>query len=178
MAKWETIMIDQADIKKSIATTPPAETNGFVFNQTMLRIKDPVKSLDFYTRILGMTLVDQYDFPDMKFSLYFLTTLQPGETIPENKDERKVWMNKQRTILELTYNYGTEKEEGAVYHNGNKDPRGFGHLGISVPDIENACERFEKEGVRFQKRLTDGNMKNIAFILDPDDYWIEILPQR
>lgn len=170
-------MLDKATLTDSIAATPPKETTGFVFNQTMLRIKDPRKSLDFYTRILGMTLVETYDFPDMKFSLYFLTTLQPGETVPEDKNARKKWMNSQRTILELTYNYGTEDEPGQVYHNGNEEPRGFGHLGISVPDIEKACARFEELGVPFKKRLTDGNMKNIAFILDPDGYWIEIIPQ-
>lgn len=45
-----------------------------------------------------------------------------------------------------------------------------GHIAISVDDIQAACERFERLGVRFQKRLTDGKMKNIAFILDPDGY--------
>ena len=49
-------------------------TDGFVFNQTMLRIADPVRSLDFYTRVMGMTLLRKLDFPEMKFSLYFLTT--------------------------------------------------------------------------------------------------------
>ena len=47
-------------------------TEGFVFNQTMLRIKSPEKTLDFYTRVMGMTLVKKLDFPEMKFSLYFL----------------------------------------------------------------------------------------------------------
>lgn len=171
-------MIDSSDIQDNITSTPPAETAGFVFNQTMLRIKDPRVSLDFYTRVLGMTLIDNYDFPDMKFSLYFLTSLLPGEKIPEDSDARKAWMSRQRTVLELTHNHGTEDQPGPVYHNGNDEPRGFGHLGISVPDIEKACQRFEELGVPFKKRLTDGNMKTIAFILDPDGYWIEILPQK
>ena len=78
-------------------------------------------------------------------------------------------------ILELTHNHGTEELAETPYHNGNSDPRGFGHIAITVADIEAACARFEKLGVPFKKRLTDGRMKNIAFILDPDGYWIEIV---
>ena len=47
--------------------------------------------------------------------------------------------------------------------------------GRDAPDVEAACARFEQLGVAFQKRLTDGRMKNIAFIKDPDGYWVEIL---
>jgi lactoylglutathione lyase len=44
-----------------------------------------------------------------------------------------------------------------------------------VANVEEACARFERLGVPFKKRLTDGKMKNIAFILDPDGYWIEVV---
>ena len=47
-------------------------TDGFVLNQTMLRIKDPSRSIPFYEGVLGMTLIDRFDFPEMAFSLYFL----------------------------------------------------------------------------------------------------------
>lgn len=43
-----------------------------------------------------------------------------------------------------------------------------------VPDVYKACERFEKLGVNFVKKPDDGKMKGIAFITDPDGYWIEI----
>ena len=73
-------------------------------------------------------------------------------------------------LLELTHNHGTESDPSFTgYNSGNTDPgRGFGHIAVSVPDIESACARFEALGVRFQKKLTDGKMRHIAFILDPD----------
>jgi lactoylglutathione lyase len=34
----------------------------------------------------------------------------------------------------------------------------------------------EKEhGVKFHKRPQDGNMRDLAFALDPDGYWIELI---
>ena len=49
------------------------------------------------------------------------------------------------------------------------------NIGVSVDDLDAACQRFEEQGVSWKKRLTDGRMKNVAFILDPDNYWIEII---
>lgn len=149
------------------------KTHDFVLNQTMLRIKDPEKSVAFYQEVLGMVLIDKFDFPEMSFSLYFMG--YPAETIPEDRAERAKWLFEQPALLELTHNYGTENEGEFSYHNGNDDPRGFGHIGVSVPDVYKACERFEEMGVEFVKRPDDGNMKGLAFIKDPDGYWIEIL---
>ena len=93
---------------------------NFVFNQTMLRIKDPEASVAFYREVLGMTLLDHFDFPDMEFSLYFMG--YPASEIPSDKTERAKWIFEQPALLELTHNYGTEKEAGPVYHSGNNDP--------------------------------------------------------
>ncbi len=156
--------------------TRPDGTQGFVLNQTMLRVRDPSASLSFYQDVLGMTLIQKLDFEEMAFSLYFLAYLKDGETIPGDPPERAWFLFTRETTLELTHNWGTEDDpDFAGYHNGNDDPRGFGHLGVSVPDVATACARFEELGVRFVKRPDEGRMKDIAFIADPDGYWIEIL---
>lgn len=147
--------------------------SDFVLNQTMLRVKDPARSIPFYRDILGMTLLDRYDFPDMRFSLYFMGYAR--SPAPEDPAERIRWVFEQPALLELTHNWGTETEAGFAYHNGNADPRGFGHIGISVPDVAALCERLDEHGVEFVKRPQDGAMKGLAFIKDPDGYWIEIL---
>ena len=156
-------------------TPPPTETTGFVFNHTMLRVKDIRQSLDFYTRVLGFRLLDQRDFPEAQFSLYFLALLPASVTPPEDDNERRLWLAGIPGVLELTHNHGTENQQGLVYHDGNSDPRGFGHLCVSVPDLHAACERFDALDVPFQKRLHEGRMNNIAFIKDPDGYWVEII---
>ncbi|XP_050804599.1 lactoylglutathione lyase [Gopherus flavomarginatus] len=158
----------------NVCSSPDPSTKDFLLQQTMLRIKDPKKSLDFYTRILGMTLLQKCDFPTMKFSLYFLA-YEDKNDIPKDTRERTAWTFSRKATLELTHNWGTENDENQSYHNGNSDPRGFGHIGIAVPDVAEACKRFEELGVKFVKRPDDGKMKGLAFIQDPDGYWIEIL---
>jgi lactoylglutathione lyase len=164
---------------EEMSQNPDQETLNYVFNQTMLRIKDPEKSIDFYTKVLGMTILKKLDFPDFKFSLYFLAYLRnEDDPVPENNQERFAYTLSQKAVLELTHNWGTENDEDFSHHDGNSDPRGFGHIGITVPDVYEACERFEALGVEFQKKPDDGNMKGLAFIKDPDGYWIEILSAK
>ncbi|WP_166264059.1 lactoylglutathione lyase [Marinobacter caseinilyticus] len=153
------------------------ETEGYVFNQTMMRIKDPEKSLDFYTRIMGMRLVRKLDFPEMQFTLYFLAYLDDRQaaTVPSDEAHRTTFTFAREAMLELTHNWGTETQDDFSYHNGNDQPQGFGHIGVAVPDVYQAAERFEGLGVEFVKRPDDGKMKGLAFIKDPDGYWIEIL---
>lgn len=139
----------------------------------MYRIKDPKKSLPFYTGVLGMTLLQKLDFPEAKFSLFFMGYESPTD-IPLENSKRTAWAMSQKATVELTYNWGTESTEGPVYHNGNTEPRGFGHIGVMVPDVYAACKRFEELGVEFVKKPDDGRMKGLAFIKDPDGYWIEI----
>lgn len=157
-----------------VTATPDASTAQFVFNHTMLRVKDATASLDFYTRVLGFSLVEKRHFAEAEFSLYFLALVDKAQ-IPQDDAARNVWMKGIPGVLELTHNHGTENDPEFSYHSGNADPRGFGHICISVPDVHAACARFEELGVEFQKRLTDGRMKSLAFIKDPDGYWVEII---
>jgi lactoylglutathione lyase len=74
---------------------------------------------------------------------------------------------------------GTEKDDNYTVNNGNgKENRGFGHVCISVDNIQDACKRISDAGYSFQKRLEDGRMRSIAFALDPDSYWVEIISQN
>ncbi|MFB6348880.1 lactoylglutathione lyase [Moraxella marmotae] len=154
----------------------PEQSEGYIFNHTMLRVKDPVKSLEFYTGVLGMTLLKHRSFPEAQFDLYFLARLSEEERqqLPAG-DELKDFVSRQRSILELTHNYGTENDADFCYHDGNSEPRGFGHICFSVPDLAAAVAWFDQNGVTFKKRPEDGTMKDIAFIKDPDGYWIEII---
>ncbi|KAF7637548.1 Lactoylglutathione lyase [Meloidogyne graminicola] len=164
--------IPAEEIEKLIKE-PDDTTKGFYFQQTMYRIKNPLLSIPFYTNVLGMRLLKQLDFPEMEFSLFFMGYKDANE-IPKEDKERRTFALSTNSTIELTYNWGTEKDPNFSYHNGNKEPRGFGHIGIAVPDVYAACARFEKLGVKFVKKPNDGKMKGLAFIEDPDGYWIEI----
>ncbi|KAJ8960807.1 hypothetical protein NQ318_020103 [Aromia moschata] len=141
----------------------PPETKDFIMQQTMYRIKDPRKSIPFYT----------------EFSLYFLGYEDPKDIQNElSSKERISWTFGRKATIELTHNWGTENDDNYKPHNGNQEPKGFGHIGVMVPDVYKACERFEKLGVNFVKKPDDGKMRGLAFITDPDSYWIEIFNNR
>lgn len=88
----------------------------------MLRIKDPAVTLPFYTENFGMQLVHQYDFPQWKFSLYFLERVQEGVQLPApgTKESEEYLWSMQGTTLELTHNHGTEHDDSFSVWSGNK----------------------------------------------------------
>jgi hypothetical protein len=89
-----------------------------------------------------MTLIDTFDFPQYKFSLYFLTTLPQGESdddytlTPGTQAAHDYLWNMPGVALELTHNHGTEAtttddDKAAVYyHPGNQERDGFGHIAV------------------------------------------------
>eukprot|EP00494_Astrolonche_serrata_P026135 UN26396 len=118
--------------------------NYYNFSQTMIRIKDPKKSLPFYQDMFGMTLLHEKHFPDKgKFSLYFLATLQEGQKPPKDTKEagRDMVKGNFGPVLELTHNHGTENEKDFAHYHGNEENRkGFGHIGFLVDDVYEKCK--------------------------------------
>ncbi|KAI8514850.1 Lactoylglutathione lyase [Branchiostoma belcheri] len=153
---------------RSACGEPDASCEDFIFQQTMFRVKDPKKSLDFYTRVLGMRLLKKLDFPSMKFSLFFMG-FEKAEDIPSDPAECTGWTFSRKATLELT-------QATTMETNPLKDL--VGHIGLAVPDVYKACERFKELGVPFVKEPDAGKMKGLAFIQDPDGYWIEILSPK
>ena len=129
------------------------DTGKFRLLHTMIRVLDLEKSLDFYSRHLGMTIMRRTDFPGGKFTLAFVGY---GD---ESSD----------AVVELTHNW----DQTGPYEVGN----GFGHLAVAVPDIYGACDAMRKDGVKISRE--PGPMKHgksvIAFIEDPDGYKIELI---
>ena len=158
----------------------------------MIRVKDHEKSLKFYQEVMGMLLVRTSENKDASFNLYFLG-YSGGKGAATSASGTESTADREG-LLELTWNYGTEKDAEFKYHNGNDQPQGFGHIckltrvevsvqadvpkGVSVDDLDAACKRFEDLGVNWKKRLTDGRMRNVAFVLDPDNYWVEVVQNQ
>jgi lactoylglutathione lyase len=158
-----------------VSPSQPLQTRGFVFNHCMLRVKEPKRSLDFYTRVIGFRLLRKLDFPEMGFSLYFLAHVLPGQALSPDPGQRMVQTFSRQGVLELTHNWGTEQQAEQSYHNGNSQPQGFGHICVSVPQLDDAVQWFDENKIPFVKRPDQGKMKDVAFIQDPDGYWIEII---
>lgn len=150
-----------------LADSTLMSTTAFLLaNQRALGLVQIVKFYEF----LGMSLIKKLEFPEAKFDLYFL-----GYDSPNALSHGRSVFDREG-LIELTHNYGTENDPDYQINNGNKEPhRGFGHTCISVDYIQAACKRLEDAGYKFQKRLDEGRMKYIAFALDPDGYWVEII---
>ena len=95
---------------------------------------------------------------------------------PPKKNKTQNLYPKSIPVLELTHNHGTESQDGFRHHSGNEEPnKGFGHIGFLVDDLDSFCDALEQNGVEFKKKPSEGNMKGLAFALDPDGYWVEVI---
>ncbi|PSK80280.1 lactoylglutathione lyase [Limimaricola soesokkakensis] len=118
---------------------------------SMIRVRDEARSLDFYRRAFGLVVAERLDFSD--FTLVYLSNAETGFE------------------LELTVNKGREEP----YHLGD----GYGHLAVSVADLDAEHARFEEEGLQPRKLVEfapDGKLVGrFFFVADPDGYQIEVL---
>ena len=122
---------------------------------TMLRVGDLQRSLDFYTKTLGMSLLRTTDRPDQKYSLAFVGYGPEADN----------------AVLELTCNYGVERYDlGTAY----------GHVAIEVDDAYAACDRIKSAGGVIARPAgpVKGGSTVIAFVKDPDGYQIELVQAK
>ena len=119
---------------------------------TMLRVTDLQRAIDFYTRVLGMTLLRTTERPEQKYSLAFVG-------YGSNPDHAEI---------ELTYNHGVHQ-----YDIGTA----FGHLALGVSDVYATCERIREQGGKITREPgpVAGGTRVIAFVVDPDGYKIELI---
>lgn len=122
---------------------------------TMLRVGNLQRSIDFYTKVLGMKLLRTTENPEYKYTLAFVGY----GTNPDHAE------------LELTYNYGVDKYEmGTAY----------GHIAIGVEDACKACDAVKAAGGNVTREAgpVKGGTTVIAFVQDPDGYKVELIERN
>ncbi|HUZ84673.1 MAG TPA: VOC family protein [Gaiellales bacterium] len=122
------------------------------FLHTMLRITDPDRSRAFY-EALGFTAGRELPIVrngELEATNYFFGL--PG----------------QPDVLELTLNH-----DGRRYDLGT----GYGHVAISVPDMEATLEHLAALGIEPERapyRVSEGGSL-LCFVRDPDGYRVELI---
>lgn len=122
---------------------------------TMLRVGDLQRSIDFYTRVLGMKLLRTSENSEYKYTLAFVG-------YGDEKDE---------AVIELTYNWGvSEYELGSAY----------GHIALEADDIYATCDALRAAGANITREPgpVKGGTTVIAFVEDPDGYKIELIAKK
>ncbi|CAM9090744.1 unnamed protein product [Laminaria digitata] len=149
--------------------------------QTMLRIKDVDKSLEFYTGEGGMGMTKVCEVHYESFSLYFLQSLSSEEvsSLPA-ADTPSAYERMGRSwapVLELTHNHGTESDPEFSYHDGNTEPKGFGFLGFIVDDFDGASKCLRARGAKEipEPSVYEGKLARFA---DPDGYHVQLARRK
>ena len=122
---------------------------------TMIRVGDLQRSIDFYTKVLGMQLLRTSDNEEYKYSLAFVGY----------GDESS------GAVIEVPYNWGvTSYEMGTA----------FGHVALGVDDVAATCEAIRQAGGNVTREAgpVKGGTTIIAFVEDPDGYKIELIENK
>ncbi|MCX8956102.1 lactoylglutathione lyase [Erwinia psidii] len=122
---------------------------------TMLRVGDLQRSIDFYTKVLGMRLLRTSENKEYKYNLAFVGYTEESEG----------------AVIELTYNWGVDSYDPGT---------AFGHIALGVDDVATTCDRIRKEGGNVTREAgpVKGGTTIIAFVEDPDGYKIELIENK
>ncbi|PHM72879.1 lactoylglutathione lyase [Xenorhabdus sp. KJ12.1] len=122
---------------------------------TMIRVGNMQRSIDFYTKVMGMRLLRTSENPEYKYSLAFVGY----------SDES------QGAVIELTYNWDVDSYEMGT---------AFGHIALGVDDVAATCERIKLAGGNVIREAgpVKGGTTVIAFVEDPDGYKIELIENK
>lgn len=131
----------------------PLDAGRFRLLHAMLRVSDLERSLDFYTRLLGMRMLERRDHKKNQFSQAYLGY---GGGFAQ-------------MTLELVFNWSREEP----YPPGES----FGHIAIEVTGITALCDRLAAAGVPMPRppRAQRHGDNIVAFIEDPDGHRIELV---
>lgn len=133
--------------------TQDSDALRFQFRHAMIPVSDLARSVDFYHRLFGMTVLRQRPLDEDGRATAYVGY----------GDEDS------NTVLEL------------IYGTGDRAAPWAGHLAISVSDLTALCERLKQEGVRFSKPLravTGGTRAFTANVYDPDGIELELSQPR
>jgi lactoylglutathione lyase len=146
------------------------------FGQITLRIKDPDKSLNFYTQGFGMRLLSRQIVEAYRFTLYFLAYTEEQPPFPDIDDVRnREWLwQRPYTVLELQHVWGTEN--GTVSYRTTPDT-GFERISIATSDLESTLAKLIDRRVHSAplSQFDDSLSTNTVTVLDPDGYSVRIV---
>jgi lactoylglutathione lyase len=120
------------------------------FAHTSITVRDLEASLKFYTEVLGLEFERRRPIPENHAEIAFVRDPASGARI------------------ELTYWEGKARIEPGEQ---------LDHLAFEVPDLDAFLARARTLKVRVAKEpyTLAGGSSRIAFVLDPDEVWIELL---
>ena len=115
---------------------------------TMLRVGDMQRSIDFYTKTLGMELLRTTERPEQKYSLAFVA-FNGGNKNGEAE-------------IELTYNHGVSD-----YSLGDA----YGHIALGVDDVAATCDRIREAGGNVTRDAGPVKSRSVSGYAHPKNGW-------
>ncbi|MBU7004830.1 MAG: VOC family protein [Theionarchaea archaeon] len=125
------------------------------FIYTGIRVRDLDRSLDFYTRMMGMEIIQRSKITSSKGEIVVLQS--PGS----------------EQVLELNF-YESDSRFNTPYEVGE----GLDHLGFGVKDLRKTLDDFRRMGIIPVEEIDEGGQGKYAYVKDPNGIWIEIFQMK